>query len=119
MRPEKADPAFLVDMLKAAELVVSFTTGRTFNDYINDALLRSAVERQIEVIGEAARHLSESFQAEHPEIPWRKIMAQRHVLAHEYDDIQHDLIWKVATIYIPELVPQLSPLIPPQETDPS
>ena len=113
MPPEKVDPAYLCDMLVAAENVAAFIAGRTFEEYLSDLMLRSAVERQIEIVGEAARHVSDSFQEAHPHIPWRKIMAQRHILAHEYADIQHDLIWKVASIYIPELIPLLRPLLNP------
>lgn len=118
MRADKADAAYLIDMLHAAEMVVSFTAQHTFADYAADALLRSAIERQIEIVGEAARHISDQFKDGQPQIPWRKIMAQRHVLAHEYDDIQHDLIWKVATIYIPQLVPALRALCPAEDQGP-
>lgn len=66
-------------------------------------MLRSAVERQIEIIGEAARRVSDDFRVAHPEIAWRPIIAQRHILAHEYGEIEDDLIWRVATIHVPEL----------------
>jgi uncharacterized protein with HEPN domain len=46
-------------------------------------MLRSAVERQVEIIGEAARRVSDSFRQQHSEIPWSTIMGQRHVLAHD------------------------------------
>ena len=58
-------------------------------------MLRGAVERHLEIIGEAANRVSPDFQANHPEIPWRRIIAQRHVIAHEYGEIKHELIWKV------------------------
>ena len=56
-------------------------------------MLRAAVERNIEIIGEAARRISDDLKQEHPEIPWRKIIAQRNVLIHEYDDIDYKEIW--------------------------
>ena len=74
-------------------------------------MLRGAVERHLEIIGEAANRVSLDFQANHPEIPWRRIIAQRHVIAHEYGEIKHELIWKVATVNIPELIAQLETLI--------
>ena len=64
-----------------------FTRDRTFQEYSNDLMLRSPVERQVEIIGEAARGVSDSFRQQHPEIPWSKIMGQRHVLAHDYGEI--------------------------------
>lgn len=70
-----------------------------------------AVERALEIIGEAARRVSETFKQAHPEIPWRSIIAQRNVLAHEYNEIEQELIWTVATVRIKELIANLEPLI--------
>jgi uncharacterized protein with HEPN domain len=71
-------------MLPAARAVSTFVVGRTLEQYEADLFFRSAVERQIEIIGEAARGMSEAFKTANPQIPWRPIMAQRHRLAHEY-----------------------------------
>jgi len=71
MSPDRDDLAYLWDMLTAARAVVSFVQGRTLEDYLGDLLLRSAVERQVEIIGEAARRVSREFQDAHPEIPGR------------------------------------------------
>jgi len=68
-------------MLTAAKAVCSFVDGRTYGEYTGNLMLRSAVERQVEIIGEAARGVSEEFKAAHAEIPWRPVMAQRHRLA--------------------------------------
>jgi uncharacterized protein with HEPN domain len=76
------DPANLYDMLKAAEMVQHHLKSKTFEDFLRDDLLQAAVERNIEIIGEAARRISGEFKQEHPEIPWRKIIAQRNVLIH-------------------------------------
>ena len=114
MPPEKTDEAFLWDMLDAARSAAEFVAGKSFDGYLADKLLRSGVERQIEIIGEAARHVSQALQDAHAEIPWRVIAAQRHVLAHDYGEIKYDRIWRVATVHIPELIRQLEPLVPPQ-----
>lgn len=113
MTAERDDNSYLWDMLTAARAVETFVRGRTDAEYLADLMLRSAVERQIEIIGEAARHVSTAFQAAHSEIPWRPIQAQRHVLAHDYGEIRHERIWRVATVHIPELIRQLEPLVPP------
>jgi len=93
MPPERSAAAALSDMLQAAERVLRFLTDKTRPDYEREELLRHAVERNLEIIGEAARRLSPSYGDAHPEIPWRPIMATRHILAHEYDevDIPHAL----------------------------
>jgi len=118
MRPESSDISYLWDMLDASMAIRQFLVGKTFNDYNTDRLLRGAVERHIEIIGEAARNVSADFQSKHPKIPWIKIIAQRHVLAHEYGEVKHERIWLVATVHISELIKLLKPLIPePPEQD--
>ena len=60
MRPDERDAGYLWDMLEAARAVREFITSRTYNQYLGDKMLRSAVERQVEVIGEAAHRNCES-----------------------------------------------------------
>ena len=73
MSAPKDDRAYLWDMLTAAQAVMAFVQGKTLDDYLDDLMLRSAVERQVEILGEAARRVSPAFQDLHPEIPWRII----------------------------------------------
>jgi uncharacterized protein with HEPN domain len=81
------DPAHLWDMLDAASSVVRFVGNKTFEDYLQDQLLQAAVERKIEMVGEAARRVSDEFKESHAEIPWRRIVGQRKVLVHEYGEV--------------------------------
>jgi uncharacterized protein with HEPN domain len=113
MQPEVADSGFLWDMLESAENVVLMTRDLRYDQYSTDRKTRRAVEREVEIIGEAARKVSASFRDAHTDIPWRKIIGQRHKLAHEYAEIQDEVIWRVATIHIPELIERLRPLVPP------
>jgi uncharacterized protein with HEPN domain len=115
MRPEERDIAYLWDMREAARDVLDFIKGVTYAHFSNDKLVRYAVERRIEVIGEAARHVSESFKIMHPEIPWRRIIGQRNILAHEYGEILVERIWRTATESIPGFAEILDQLIPPAE----
>ena len=74
-----------------------------------------------QTFGEAARRVSESFKDAHPEIPWRRMIAQRNVLAHEYDDIDDRLMWRVVTESIPKLARTLKgllPALPPPDPEP-
>jgi uncharacterized protein with HEPN domain len=118
MPPDKDDLAYAWDMLDAARAVAGFVAGKSFDQYLADRMLRGAVERHIEIIGEAARGVSDAFRTTHREIPWTKIVAQRHILAHEYGEIEDELIWRVATVHIPELIAALEPLVPPSANRP-
>jgi len=112
------DAAYLLDMLEAARAVGRFIASKNQSDYQADELLRSAVERKVEVIGEAARRLSRAFTDGNPTVPWRQIMGTRHVLAHDYDTVDHFIVWRIATVYVPQLITQIEPLLPPPPADP-
>ena len=105
-------------MLTAAEAVARYSAGKARGDLDRDEILRDAIERRLEIIGEAARGVSDSFQNAHPEIAWTKIMATRHILAHDYDAVNYDILWRFITVHVPELVCLLKPLIPPIPPDP-
>jgi uncharacterized protein with HEPN domain len=113
MQPEAKDSAHLWDMLDAARAVERFVRSKTFSDYAADRMLRGAVERHIEIIGEAASRVSAEFRKAHPGIPWQRIIAQRNVLAHEYGELDDALIWRVATARLPELISELERIMPP------
>jgi GDP-L-fucose synthase len=108
--PVSRDRALILDMLQYAQQATRFVQGKTFADYENDDMLRAAIERTIEIVGEAARRVSDEFQEKQAEIPWKLITSQRHVLAHDYGLIKHDRIWRVATIHLPALIAQLETL---------
>jgi uncharacterized protein with HEPN domain len=104
MRPESEnDPALLIDIRQACEEVVAFTGNVTQREYASNKMMRRAVERLVEIIDEAATHLSSEFREKHPGIPWRQIIGQRNVLAHDYGEILDDRMYSVATTKIPEL----------------
>lgn len=112
MQPEDADAAKLWDMLTYAREIVASLAGVPFERYVADKNLRLATERRIEIIGEAARRVSRPFQEAHGEIPWQKIVAQRHVLAHEYGEVKQEMIYRLTAVHIPALIKQLEPLVP-------
>jgi uncharacterized protein with HEPN domain len=86
------------------------TAGLTFELFCSDRKTRRAIEREIEIIGEAARFISGTLKAAHPEIPWEKIAATRHRLAHEYGAIQNEILFRIATFHVPELMGTLENL---------
>jgi uncharacterized protein with HEPN domain len=115
MGPEQRDKAYLWDMLDAALAIQDFVRGKTPRDYTSDRMLRNAVERNIEVVGEAGRRVSDATRQAHPEIPWRSIIGQRNILAHEYDQVRHEIIWNVATRQIPDLIGALRAILPDEK----
>jgi len=112
MQLEERDQAYLWDMLEAAKEITAFLKGIRYDDFVRSKMIRSAVERQLMIVGEAANRVSEEFQEKHPEIPWRQIIGQRNVLAHEYGDIKVERVWAAATINVPALLKALESLVP-------
>jgi uncharacterized protein with HEPN domain len=118
MRPEDRDAAHMYDAIEAGKGIANFVRGVTYERYLKDDLIRLAVERELTIIGEAVRRMSEAFRAAHPEIGWPKIIGLRNVLMHEYDEIDNHRIFVIATELVPELVAQLHALLPPIPPDP-
>ena len=118
MQPKRADAALLWDMLDAARRAILYVAGMTFPEYVLDDKTQAAVERRLEIVGEASRRISKPFRIAHPEIPWPMIAGQRHVLAHDYGDIDHSKIWEVLIADLPNLITQLERLLPPPPPDP-
>jgi len=110
MRPNDRDAACLWDMADAVRTALELTKGYDRLRYLGDRAMQLAVERLVEIIGEAARRVSTEFQHAHPEIPWRSIIAQRHVLAHEYGQIKQERMWRVVAEELPRLAEALSSL---------
>jgi len=109
---DENDAGYLWDMLDAARGIVASMQGVSSESYLADDNLRLATERRIEIIGEAAGRVSDAVREAHPQIPWRQIIAQRHVLAHDYGEIDNDLIWSVTTTHVPQLIALLEKMLP-------
>ena len=87
----------------------------SLREFEQNKQLRYAVERQLMVIGEAARHVSDEFQEQHPEIPWLLIIGQRNVLAHDYGEILVERVWLTASKDLLELLTFLEQIVPNHE----
>ncbi len=84
-------------MLQGAKEVESMLEDHDLAAFLAGRVLIRANERGVEIIGEAARRVSATYVAAHPEIPWREIIGQHNVLAHEYGQIDHELLYKTAS----------------------
>jgi len=109
-KPDK-DRLRLLDMRDAAEKARRIATGRTRADLDSDEILDLALVKAVEIIGEAARHVSEETRALAPEIDWGKIVGMRNNLVHAYWKINYDELWNVITYRLPPLINELNSLI--------
>jgi len=85
----------LTDIIEAIELIRTEMAGVTLQAFESDKRKRWLVERGIEIISEASRHLSDELKARHPEIPWPKVAGIGNILRHEYEGISAPVMWKL------------------------
>ena len=82
-----------------------------FPEFQANEVARYFLLKQVGIIGEAAFKLNRDFKADHPEIPWRKIEGTRHILVHDYFDVNWDTLWDIVETHLPTLRHQLGGLL--------
>jgi uncharacterized protein with HEPN domain len=110
------DEAALLDILRAARMVVEFKGTADKETFIRDLKTQSAVLHQLILLGEAVKRLSEEFRVRNPHIPWRAIAGIRDKVIHEYDAVDLDEVWRTVSVDIPRLITLVEPLVP-RETE--
>ena len=91
------------DMLDYIEQASGYAEGMTFAQYSSDRKTQRAVERCIEVISEASRHIPDDVKSKHPEIPWADVAAIGNVFRHEYHNIAARIVWDTTRVHLPQL----------------
>ena len=100
----------LLDMQEAIERIGRYTAaGR--DEFDRNELVQTWVVHHLEILGEAARTVPDDFREAHPEVPWRRIVAMRHILVYQYFGIDKDAVWSVVQASLPELKSQLAALL--------
>jgi uncharacterized protein with HEPN domain len=100
---KKDDTVYLRHILDAIGMVEGYTRGLSENEFLSHAMAKDAVVREIEIIGEAANHISDEFQVEHPEIPWMKVIGIRNKIVHEYFNVNFSIVWDTVQDDLPLL----------------
>jgi len=106
------DPVYVGHMLDMARKAVGKTQGISRAEYDADENLRLALIHLIQTIGEAARRVSPEFCNSHPEVRWADIVGMRHKVVHDYLGVDEDVVWRVATEDLRELIAALEPIVP-------
>ncbi len=103
---------FLWDALQACDLILTFTAGKSFENYQDDVLLRSAVERQFEIVGEALNQMSKIDSITADAIPqFRQAVSFRNLLAHGYSTVDDRVVWTVVVEHLQPLKVVLATLV--------
>ncbi len=108
----KVDRVRLQHMLDAARTARRFVEDRTRADLESDEMLSLAIVRLLQIVGEAASHVSEPVQASLPGIPWRQPSGARNRLVHGYFDVDLEIVWTILQDDLPPLIAQLEQTLP-------
>jgi uncharacterized protein with HEPN domain len=90
---KRDDTVYLHHILDAIESIEEYTKGMSENEFLSDSMAHDAVVRQIEIIGEAARNVSDQFQNKYPKLPWAKMIGIRNKIIHEYFNVNFAIVW--------------------------
>ena len=109
---------YLYDTLSSCEFLIEFTADRTVDDYARDRGFRSAVERELQIIGEAVLQLDRAAPQVAARIPeYRNIIGFRHVLVHGYDSLQPATVWNVIEVKLAALTREVRGLLDELEAE--
>ena len=101
------DNAYLWDILKAAKAIRRFVDGVTEEEFAANEEKYEAVNRKLEIIGEATKRLSAETREKFPDIPWQLAAGMRDVLIHDYDDVNLNTVWEATQNDLPKLIETL------------
>lgn len=102
---------YLEDILEACTRILRYTQNFTIEQFAANSLVYDAVLRNIEVIGEAAKHIPQDIQQQYPQIDWRRIAGMRDIVAHHYFSIHDEIVWDVVSNKISPLQEQIQQII--------
>lgn len=103
MKKPKSNLVYLQHIREATNKIQGYLASHTYDDFVSEPWDQDAISRNIEIIGEAANNLDPLFRKKYNDIPWRQIIDFRNVVAHDYADIDVDIVWNIITKNISEL----------------
>ena len=103
------------DILECIRRVQRHTQGLGFDEFENDEKTIDSVLRNLEIIGEASKHIPGKIQKIYPNVPWIEMYTMRNIVIHEYHGVNLKIIWQTVTEDLPALIPQLTKILDEQE----
>ena len=104
---ERTDSDFLNHIVEAVRRTASYTEKMTCEEFFGDTKTQDAVIRNIEIIGEATKNLSDKISDKYPEIPWKGLAGMSDRRTHQYFGVNPDIVWTVAKEELPEILSQI------------
>ncbi len=108
---KKDDSVYLHHIIDAFLQIEHYTESVSHEEFLHNRLLQDGVIRQLEVMGEAARNLSENLRNEHPQLPWRQMIGLRNRMIHAYFNVDLQIIWEIIKGDIPDLKQKMKQIL--------
>lgn len=108
---KKDNSIYVEHILECTKAILEYMDGKSKEDFLKERMLQDAVTRQIEIIGEATKNISQDFRNAHADIPWKQMAGMRDIIIHEYFDINLDVIFETASQWIPDLKGKIEKLL--------
>ena len=107
---EVKDSARIAHILEAAQDIKNFIQGKDRSSLDTEKMLLYAIVRAIEIIGEASSQISSETRSQYPDLPWRDAIGMRNQLIHAYITVDSDIVWRTATVAIPQFIEEIKRL---------
>jgi len=107
MREKLRDSGRLEHIIEAIDNAFEFTDGVSYEEFCSNKMMRYAVARSLQIVGEASYKLTKELKAQHPEVDWVRIVAMRHILVHGYYHVEDDTVWATVQNRLPHFKEQI------------
>ena len=114
MKDRSGDKAWVLLILDAISEIESYTSNDSFESFSSHSMKKFATVKQIEIIGEAANHISSEIKHSYSEVSWREIIGIRNILIHEYFGVDERIVWEVVNNDLPALKKQFQIILKEQ-----
>jgi len=108
---KRADVAFISDTKEAVVRINAYTEHLSYEQFLEDKKTQDAVVRNLEIIGEAAKNISEELKDKYPKMPWRDLAGLRDKLIHHYFGVNFDVVWNIVKEELPEVLLQVEGIL--------
>ncbi len=108
---KRADTDFLNDSKEAILRINVYVENLSYEEFLNDIKTQDAVVRNLEIIGEAIKNISEELKKKYPKIPWKDLAGVRDKLIHHYFGVNLDIVWNIVKEELPGIILQLEEIL--------
>jgi uncharacterized protein with HEPN domain len=111
MSNPRRDELYLGDIVEAMERIAAYLAGLSYEQFLDNIQVQDAVLRNLQVVGDASKKVSLAVRKAHPELPWRQMSGMRDKVVHEYFGLDYRIVWQVATVDLPRLLPTIRGIV--------